>query len=253
MILSGIPVSPVASWSDRNKPGSRPEKVPSLEYVPRSILARMATKRIAPPIANKHQLRTQETRELLLQAAETIFVRDGYGGAELGEIAALAGRTKGAIYAQFKSKEDVFLALVEDRTVRYRTRMENLLAKSTSIPGNLAAYRQFALELVQDEAWALLLLEFKLYTVRHPESKKRLQLHYSSLYPSDQEKRYSELLGLAAKGKKAVSRTSAVHTLQPMLCALLLEAKFDTERFGPDEVKKLTNKIFDALLEVSSK
>jgi hypothetical protein len=38
-----------------------------------------------------------------------------------------------------------------------------------------------------------------------------------------------------------------------MLCALLLEAKFDTERFGPDEVKKLTNKIFDALLEVSSK
>ena len=52
--------------------------------------------------ANKHELKTRETRTLFLQAAETIFVRDGYEGAELGEIAALAGRTKGAIYAQFK-------------------------------------------------------------------------------------------------------------------------------------------------------
>ncbi len=69
--------------------------------------------------ANKHELRTQETRALLLTAAETIFVRDGYEGAKLGEIAALAGRTKEAIYAQFKSKEDVFLALVEARTNCY--------------------------------------------------------------------------------------------------------------------------------------
>ena len=53
---------------------------------------------------NKHELKTRETRELLLQAAKTVFVRDGYEGAELGEIAALAGRTKGAIYAQFESK-----------------------------------------------------------------------------------------------------------------------------------------------------
>ena len=78
---------------------------------------------------NKHELRTRETRSLLLQAAETIFVRDGYEGAELGEIAALAGRTKGAIYAQFKSKEDIFLALIEERALCYRARMEKLLAE----------------------------------------------------------------------------------------------------------------------------
>src|SRR5580698_5325809 len=77
---------------------------------------------------NKHDLRTKETRELLLQAAKDVFVRDGYEGAELGEIAALAGRTKGAIYAQFKSKEDIFLALVEERAHCYRARMERLLA-----------------------------------------------------------------------------------------------------------------------------
>src|ERR1700731_4792540 len=91
--------------------------------------------------ANRHELRTRETRALLLAAAETIFVRDGYEGAELGEIAALAGRTKGAIYAQFKSKEDIFLALIEDRALRYRAQMEGLLAKSTTVEGNKAALR----------------------------------------------------------------------------------------------------------------
>src|SRR5882757_3659319 len=123
---------------------------------------------------NKHELKTRETRALLLQAAETIFVRDGYEGAELGEIATLAGRTKGAIYAQFKSKEDIFLALIEDRTRSYRIQMEELLAESTTIDGNLAALRNFYLHRAADPAWSLLLLEFKLFTIRHPESKKRL-------------------------------------------------------------------------------
>ena len=56
-----------------------------------------------PKPLNKNEQRTRETRELLLRSAESIFVRDGYERAELGEIATLAGRTKGAIYAHFKS------------------------------------------------------------------------------------------------------------------------------------------------------
>ena len=127
-----------------------------------------------PKTANEHELKTMETRELLLQSAETIFVRDGYERAELGEIAALAGRTKGAIYAQFKSKEDVFLDLVELKTQRYREGFEGLLAGSSSIEGNIAALREFNLNLIEDGAWPLLLLEFKLFAIRHPESKKRL-------------------------------------------------------------------------------
>jgi len=204
---------------------------------------------MTPPKVSKHELRTRETRELLLHAAETIFVRDGYEGAELGEIAALAGRTKGAIYAHFKSKEDIFLALVEHKAQRYRVQMDELLAKSASVEGNLAAFRQFILGLAKDEAWSLLLLEFKLFTIRHPESKKRLQSFYAEFHSSDRETRYAELLGTAGKGKKAVSRTIAVHTLQPVLSALLLESRFDPDLFDADAIRKVVTRIFDAMLE----
>ena len=159
---------------------------------------------------NKQELRTKETRELLLRAAEKIFVRDGYEGAELGEIAALAGRTKGAIYAQFESKEDIFLALIEDRTLRYRAQMEKLLAQSTTVDQSMAALRHFYLTFIEDQAWALLLLEFKLFTIRHPKSKKRLQRLFAEFLSQNDEKRIAAVFGPAGEGKDAISRVVAI-------------------------------------------
>jgi len=200
--------------------------------------------------ANKHELRTRETRALLLRAAETIFARDGYEGAELGEIAALAGRTKGAIYAQFKSKEDIFLALIEDRALGYRVQMEKVLAESTTVAGNMAALRNFYLERTEDYAWSLLLLEFKLFAMRHPELKKRLQRLYAGMLSQNDEKRFADILGAAAKGRNAISRVIAIQTLQPVISALLLEAQLETDLSDKSVVKRVTNRIFDALLEV---
>jgi AcrR family transcriptional regulator len=203
--------------------------------------------------ANKHELRTRETRALLLQAAETIFVRDGYEGAELGEIAALAGRTKGAIYAQFKSKEDIFLALIEDRSNCHRARMQKILAKSPTVDGNIAALRSFYLERAEDQAWSLLLLEFKLFAMRHPESKKRLQRLYAGMISRNDEDRLVGIIGAGAKGKDAISRVVAIQSLQPVISALVLEAQLETNLSGKNVIKKVANRIFDALMEIPTR
>lgn len=196
---------------------------------------------------NKHKLKTQETRELLLRSAEQIFVRDGYEKADLGEIAALAGRTKGSIYAQFKSKEDIFLALIEERTMRYRAQMAEMLAQSTSVEENLAALRKFYLNF-EDEAWSLLVLEFKLYALRHPESKERLQKVFDAVISASQEKRYVQILGSAGKGKDAIHRSVAVKTLSSVISALVIETRLSPELFDEKTMKQVTNRIFDALL-----
>ena len=202
---------------------------------------------------NKHEQRTRETRALLLQAAETIFARDGYEGAELGEIAALAGRTKGAIYAQFRSKEDIFLVLIEERTRVHRLEMEKVLAKSTTVDDNIAAVRNFYLELAEDQTWSLLILEFKLFAIRHPELKKRVQSLYAGLLSRKDEKRIAEIIGPAAAGKDAISRVIAIQTLQPVISALALEAQLETNFSDKKVVETVANRIFDALLEVPRK
>ena len=200
-------------------------------------------------LPNKNELRTKETRDLLLRSAETIFVRDGYEGAELGEIASLAGRTKGAIYAHFKNKEDLFIALFAERMTLHANRMNENLAGSTSLEQNLIIFREFYASTLKDKNWSLLLLEFKLFAIRHPESKERLQKVNKELLPrAQQEEEFIKVFGSSGQGKTAVSRTVAVATLGPILSALVIEAQFVPEILDDRTLRTVILSLFDALL-----
>ena len=209
---------------------------------------------MASKLPNKNELRTKETRDLLLRSAETIFVRDGYERAELGEIAALAGRTKGAIYAHFENKEDLFIALFAERMTLYATQMNELLASSTSTEQNLQIFRKFYVGTLQDKNWLLLLLEFKLLAIRHPESKERLQRVHRELLPqAHDEESFRKVFGSGGHGKAALSRSVAVMTLAPILSALAVEAQFEPALLEESALKKVAGRIFDALLIAPSR
>src|SRR5436309_15819984 len=61
------------------------------------------------------EVRRQQTRDCLLEAAAAVSAARGYQGGSLAEIAEAAGFTTGAIYSNFGSKEDLFLAVVKRR------------------------------------------------------------------------------------------------------------------------------------------
>jgi AcrR family transcriptional regulator len=54
------------------------------------------------------------TRAELLRAASRLFVRKGFVATSLADIAEEAALTKGAVYSNFGSKEELFLALLEE-------------------------------------------------------------------------------------------------------------------------------------------
>jgi AcrR family transcriptional regulator len=116
------------------------------------------------------------TRRHLLEAAGVVFARQGFHGATLDEVAATAGFTKGAVYSNFTSKDDLFLALLEDRTERQLAVVSDVLAA-----GGHAAAEQFPLvsqlfrgELFWDDEFATLYLEFVLYARRHSDAQMKL-------------------------------------------------------------------------------
>ncbi|HEY1316704.1 MAG TPA: helix-turn-helix domain-containing protein [Gaiella sp.] len=57
--------------------------------------------------------RKARTRQELLVAARTVFLRRGFHGATVEEIADEAGYTKGAVYSNFAGKDDLYLALLD--------------------------------------------------------------------------------------------------------------------------------------------
>ena len=63
---------------------------------------------------NKHVERSRATRERLLAHARTLFGERGYAAVGTEEIVRAAGVTRGALYHQFRDKEALFEAVVEE-------------------------------------------------------------------------------------------------------------------------------------------
>jgi AcrR family transcriptional regulator len=56
--------------------------------------------------------RTQRKRQTILEAASDLFLRNGYLGTSMDEVAKRADVSKQTVYAQFASKEALFVAMV---------------------------------------------------------------------------------------------------------------------------------------------
>jgi AcrR family transcriptional regulator len=121
--------------------------------------------------------RRQQTREYLLQAAAHVFAARGFHAATLDEVAAAAGFTKGAVYSNFKNKEDLFLALLEAAYSREMTALKETLEVSEIPP---EARLEDFVGLIRGEMeqmpenWGALRLEFLLYALRNPAARDRL-------------------------------------------------------------------------------
>ena len=132
--------------------------------------------------------RRELTRSHLLAAAAQVFSRNGFDGASIDDVAAAAGFTKGAVYSNFKNKEDLFLALIDERAAEQFDAVQQTLAEVESLPSDERASRftQLTAELLWgDRDWQLLWLEFSLYAARHPSARRRL---------AERNRRHHELL-----------------------------------------------------------
>ncbi len=117
------------------------------------------------------------TRQHLLEAAAIVFARDGFHGATIDKIAERAGFTKGAVYSNFKSKDDLFLALLDERAAREYALMSSALERGpedTSTRFDEASERVRISSAFWDESWTMLYLEFVLYALRNPDARKKL-------------------------------------------------------------------------------
>jgi AcrR family transcriptional regulator len=120
--------------------------------------------------------RRQQTREYLLQAAAQVFAERGFHAATLDEVAAAAGFTKGAVYSNFKNKEDLFLALLEDAYAREMSALRATI-ESSDIPPEARIGDFVSLiggELDRVPNMGALYLEFHLYALRNPAARARM-------------------------------------------------------------------------------
>ncbi len=117
----------------------------------------------------------QRTREALVSAAMGVVARSGYAGASVDAIAAQAGFTVGAVYANFGTKQELFLAVFERHCAEELAALRELTAATGSVAELLAAVTRRFTDL--DEAhreWWQLWAELWLFAQRNPHAAQRL-------------------------------------------------------------------------------
>jgi AcrR family transcriptional regulator len=123
-----------------------------------------------------------KTRRLLMEAAGKVCSKHGLQQASIDEVAETAGFTKGAFYANFKNKEELFLSMLDER---FAERLQELdeLGRDEGEPVSVA--RQAGLDIARhmgaDPEWNRLFFEFAAYAVRNPEFRAELVTRYRAL------------------------------------------------------------------------
>jgi AcrR family transcriptional regulator len=121
------------------------------------------------------QRRRELTRHHLIEAAAAVFARQGFHGASLDEVAAAAGFTKGAVYSNFKNKEDLFVAVLDDHLQSQLRAVGGVLAEPGTEDEHLATIRELVTpDHAQPLDWAVLYLEFVLYAARNESARATL-------------------------------------------------------------------------------
>jgi AcrR family transcriptional regulator len=121
-----------------------------------------------------------DTREKLFEAAARVFEEQGIGGASIEAIAAAAGFTRGAFYSNFKSKDELIIAMLEDHVEQSIGRIRDLLERHRNLADFIEALKTMGRS-QQDPLGRspLLHMEMILFVARaekrRPELAKRLR------------------------------------------------------------------------------
>jgi AcrR family transcriptional regulator len=187
-----------------------------------------------------------QTRERLLDATARIIVRDGYQGGRIADVAREAGLTTGAIYSNFRNKEDLFLAAFS-RMQEMTQGMLVPLEGARTMDGMVRAFGAILDQFRASPELRILNFELGLLGSRDPRIAAELKRGLAETtdavadtIPSDRE--------LSAKGIPFQRRELAT-VLLALNNGLALMEMFDPDVPGPDLAERTIRRLVAGVME----
>ncbi|WP_339226215.1 TetR/AcrR family transcriptional regulator [Oceanobacillus sp. FSL K6-2867] len=149
--------------------------------------------------------RKKETQKLLLQSAVEIFAEFGFHRASVDKIAEHAGFSKGAVYANFNSKEDLFLALLERQIHLHANHIHQVIDQQESLSDFIEKMDTYSFSAREENRrWNMLHMEFLLYAMRDESVRKK----WSNIIIQSVEQIARSIEKLLEKGKHKLTLSS---------------------------------------------
>lgn len=138
---------------------------------------------MAPIVTEEYK---EKKRQDILQSAHACFAKKGFEASTVDDIVSHSGLSKGAIYNYFKSKDEIYLALMQGQTNDSGKKFTKAIAERKSAIDKLnyliEAYLNNDPNDEQNKDLALVHYEFRLYSTRKPVLMKALTARYNDFF-----------------------------------------------------------------------
>jgi AcrR family transcriptional regulator len=196
------------------------------------------------PPARRRREKRSEVRARILAVAYDLFAERGYEGASLERVAEAAGFSKGAVYSNFASKDELFYELIaakiDERVAAIRAAMkrpEAGSAEAVRAAGELLCGIGAA-----DPAWQALFIEFWLRCARNEELRAKFAERRRAMRAAIAELAREE----ASAGGAALGEAEAMDLATTVLAlsnGLGIEGMIDPESVRPELFGELLARI----------
>ena len=122
-----------------------------------------------------------ETHDELRASAVHLFGEKGFNATTISEITDHAGYAKGNFYRYWKSKDDLFLSIMEEKYQLYRSRRVESLDQASSIDDVIEVIIDFLEQILDDGKWAKVFLEFTIHAAGNEDVRSELNREFYRL------------------------------------------------------------------------
>jgi TetR/AcrR family transcriptional regulator, transcriptional repressor of aconitase len=153
------------------------------------------------------------TRMRLIEAAQTLFIRQGFDNTSVDDISELAGYSRGAFYSNFDDKDQVFLAVMDRRRPSVSKAVDDIFQEMSEPAERAAAVREWYSNQWRLKDFVALQMDFARRVIKDRSARKHLA-----------ELRRQELETMAASVLRYFGTSDSVPAGRPEVVALVLLA-----------------------------
>lgn len=113
--------------------------------------------------ATRRESRKQDRRHAIIEAARASFLEHGYAGTSMSGLLKTLGGSKATLWGYFRSKEELFAAVIEEVSLLFRAEIQDVLVTEADLEQSLVAFcRTFLRKITSPDGqatWRLVVAE----------------------------------------------------------------------------------------------
>jgi AcrR family transcriptional regulator len=187
-----------------------------------------------------------QTRATLIAVGRAHFLRYGLGGAVAEKIAEDAGYSRGALYANFEGKEDLFLAVIREEQACRSNIFRSILRDESSSKKRLRKMRDTIADTLTDRDWIVLRAEFEAGALRSERIRKSfVEMHRLQTHD------FGELVKDLLKSSEVISRLKPddfIMVMHNLAHGLAVTQKILGAELSQKSTRSLIQSLFDHLM-----